>query len=448
LTAARGVALSALVLAILLAGYLLLFRGGGGHEYTLVFQTAGQLVKDDDVQVGGRRIGSIRDIRLTDDNQAEIDIDVDRSFGRLHEGTTAAIRATSLSGIANRYVALSPGANSRPALGAGAVLRADSTTSIVDLDELFNTIDPSTRRALQQFIQGNARWYAGRGEQANQAARYLDPALSSSRRLVNEVVRDQETFNDFLKSSQRTVSALAERRGALADLVSNANTTADAIGDENASLATALGLLPDTLRKANTTFVNLRATLDDLDVLVAESKPATKRLAPFLRELRPLVRDARPTIADLRTLVRRPGDGNDLVELLQRTPRLERVARPALRNSVAALRRSTPVLKFVRPYTTDFAGWVRDFGQGASNYDANGHYARIQPIFNAYSFADNPAGGTLTPIAPSQRLAGLQTGFVKRCPGAASQPPPDGSAPWRDAGGTLDCDPSLVLPGP
>jgi ABC-type transporter Mla maintaining outer membrane lipid asymmetry ATPase subunit MlaF len=49
LSAARGIALSALVLAVLLAGYLLLFRGGGGHEYTLVFQTAGQLVKDDDL---------------------------------------------------------------------------------------------------------------------------------------------------------------------------------------------------------------------------------------------------------------------------------------------------------------------------------------------------------------------------------------------------------------
>jgi len=447
MTAARGLALVALVAV---AGVLavVLLRNGDSTHYRLRFQNAGQLVEDDDVQVGGRRIGSVRDIRLTDDNQAEIEIAVDRSFGRLHEGTTATIRATSLSGIANRYVALSPGPNSRPELGAGAVLRADSTRSIVDLDELFNAIDPSTRRALQQFVQGNARWYAGRGEQANQAAQYLDPALSSSRRLVNEVVRDQDTFDAFLRNSQRTVSALAERRDHLADLVSNANATADAIGDENASLATALGLLPDTLRKANTTFVNLRATLDDLDVLVAESKPGTRRLAPFLRELRPLVRDARPTIADLRTLVRRPGAGNDLIELLERTPRLERVARPAFGNSIAALRRSTPVLKFVRPYTADFVGWIRDFGEGAANYDANGHYARIQPIFNAYSFADNPTGGTLTPIAPSQRLAGLQTGFVKRCPGASTQPPPDGSAPWRDVDGTLDCDPSLVPPGP
>jgi phospholipid/cholesterol/gamma-HCH transport system substrate-binding protein len=447
MTAARGVALLALA-AVIAVVAVVLMRDGDSTMYRLRFRDAGQLVKDDDVQVGGRRVGSVRGIELTGDNEAEIEIAVDRDFAPLHEGTTATIRATSLSGIANRYIALTPGANSRPRLGAGSLLGTDKTTSIVDLDELFNTIDPSTRKALQQFVAGNARWYAGRGKQANEAAKYLDPALSSSRALVNEVVRDQDTFDAFLKNSSRTVGALAARRDQLASLVSNANTTADAIGDENASLARALGLLPDTLRKANTTFVNLRATLDDLDVLVAASKPATKRLAPFLAELRPLVRDARPTIADLRTLIRRPGDGNDLIDLLNRTPRLELTARPALRDSTQALKDSTPVLKFIRPYTADFVGWLRDFGEGASNYDANGHYARIQPIFNAYSFADNPAGGTLTPIAPSQRLAGLQTGVVRRCPGAASQPAADGSAPWRDVDGTLDCDPSLVLPGP
>ena len=182
-------------------------------------------------------------------------------------------------------------------------------------------------------------------------------------------------------------------------------------------------------------------------MLVDESKPATKRLAPFLRELRPLVHDARPTIADLRTLVHRSGSGNDLTDLLNRTPRLEQVARPALRNSTQALKDSTPVLRFVRPYTADLVGWLRDFGQGAANYDANGHFARIQPIFNAFQFTDNPAGGLLTPIPPSARMTGLQTGNERRCPGAAIQPPPDGSAPFTD-GGNVDCDPSLVPPGP
>jgi phospholipid/cholesterol/gamma-HCH transport system substrate-binding protein len=43
----------ALALAVGLIAFLLL-RDGGGHTYRLVVQTAGQLVKGDDVQVGGR----------------------------------------------------------------------------------------------------------------------------------------------------------------------------------------------------------------------------------------------------------------------------------------------------------------------------------------------------------------------------------------------------------
>jgi phospholipid/cholesterol/gamma-HCH transport system substrate-binding protein len=445
-TAARGAALGALALAVAVVAFLLL-RGDGGTTYKLRFENAGQLVKDDDVQVGGRRVGSVRAIKLTDDNQAEITVKVQGDYAPLHEGTTAVIRATSLSGIANRYIALTPGPNSNTALPDGATLQAGDTTSIVDLDQLFNTLDPPTRKALQNVIQGSATWYDGRGVQANAATKYFSPAISSTRRVVNELISNQQTLAAFLRNASRTAGAVARRRDDLANLVSNTNTTAAAIGDENASLNRALALLPGTLRKANTTFVNLRATLDDLDVLVAASKPATKELARFLNELRPLLTEARPTIADLRTLVSRPGADNDLTDLLRKAPALQRAAKPSFAHSIQALQKVTPVIKFIRPYTPDFVGWLRDFGQGAANYDANGHFARIQPIFNAYSFSDTPAGGTLTPIPPSQRFAGLQTA-VRRCPGSASQAPADGSAPWRDVDGTLDCDPSLVPPGP
>jgi phospholipid/cholesterol/gamma-HCH transport system substrate-binding protein len=444
-TAARGVALGALVLAVAVVAVLLL-RGDGGTTYKLRFENAGQLVKDDDVQVGGRRIGSIRKISLTDDNQAEVTISVQGDYAPLHEGTTAIIRATSLSGIANRYVALTPGPNSNRELPEDATLGTDKTTSIVDLDQLFNTFDPKTRAALQQFIQGNATWYDGKGVQANAATRYFNPALSASRRLVNEVVADQQTLNAFLRNTARTTSALASRRVDLANLVSNANTTAGAIAAENTSFNQALALLPGTLRKANTTFVNLRATLDDLDVLVAASKPATKDLARFLSQLRPLIEEARPTVADLNTLVHRSGPNNDLTDLLAKAPALEKAAKPSFAHSIQALQKATPVIKFIRPYTPDLVGWLRDFGVGSANYDANGHFARISPMFNAYSFNQNTS--QLTPIPPSQRLAGLETNQIRRCPGAASQPPVDGSAPFRDSDGTLDCDPSLVPPGP
>jgi phospholipid/cholesterol/gamma-HCH transport system substrate-binding protein len=169
MTIARGVAVAALALAIVLVAVLLL-RGGATHQYDLLFQNAGQHVKDDDVQVGGRRIGSIRKITLTDDNRARVRVEIQEPYAPLREGSQAVIRLTSLSGIANRYIALTPAPNSAKQLDDGATLAAGSTTDVVDLDELFNTLDPPTRRALQGVIQGFAAQYQGKGPEAAKSA--------------------------------------------------------------------------------------------------------------------------------------------------------------------------------------------------------------------------------------------------------------------------------------
>lgn len=447
MTIARGIALAALVTAVVVVAVVLL-RNGDTHEYSALFQNAGQLVKGDNVQVGGRPIGTVADIELTDDNMARITFTIEDEYAPLRDGTEATIRMASLSGVANRYVTLTMAPANARELDDGATIKADDTTTPVDLDQLFNTLDPETRSSLKKVIRGSAEYYSGKGEQANEAAEYFNPALSTTRRVVNELTRDQEALSGLITNGAEVTSALSERGQDITDLVTNANLTAQAIAAEREAFSETLIALPDTLRRANTTFVNLRATLDDLDVLVAESKPATKDLAPLLRELRPLVRDARPTVADLRTLVNRSGPKNDLTDLLNQAPRLERVSTPAFRATTKALDQSLPVLSFARPYTPELIGFFRDFGEATSNYDANGHYARIMPMFTPFSFTDNPAGGLLTPRSPTEVVTGATTGNYARCPGAASQPAADGSAPWRDTDGELDCDPELVPPGP
>ncbi len=154
MTLARGLAVGALGVAVVVA--ILLLTGGNKHTYTLVFQNAGQLVKDNDVQIGGRRVGRVSDIRLSKNNLAEVKIQLDEPYAPLHQGTTAVIRSGSLSGVANRFISLTPGANSAPKLDDGAELGLDKTTTSVDLDELFDTIDPRTRKALQEVIQGSS----------------------------------------------------------------------------------------------------------------------------------------------------------------------------------------------------------------------------------------------------------------------------------------------------
>jgi phospholipid/cholesterol/gamma-HCH transport system substrate-binding protein len=448
ITLARAVALGAIVVAVIVVAVILL-SSGSETTYKLRFQNAGQLVKGDEVQVGGRRIGSVKEIKLTNNNEAEITIGM-KEFTPLHQGTTAIIRATSLSGIANRYIALTLGPNSAPKLKDGATITAERTTTPVDLDQLFNTLDPATRKGLQQVIQGSAEQYVGKGAQANDSAKYFNPFISSTDELVRQVNSDSQSLTDFIVDSSKLVSTVAERRDDLSALVGNANATAGAIANENVALASDLELLPTTLRRGNTTFVNLRSTLDDLTVLVNTSKPVAPKLAPFFRELRPLVAEAVPTISDLRKVVHQSGPNNDATDLLLKAPKLQRIASPTFRNSITALVKSQPSIEFIRPYAPELVGWIRDFGQGAANYDANGHFGRVAPQFNAFQYSDNPVP-LLTPQDPSQRLTSSIPNYFfpapRRCPGSASQPPADGSAPFRDSSGTLDCDPTVLIPG-
>ena len=417
-----------------------MFGDSGSYRVKAVFDNGGQLVKGNQVRVGGRPVGKIADIELDDRANAVVTLQVDDTVAPLHEGTTATIRASSLSGIANRYVSLKPGPNSNKKISDGGEIGADETSAPVDLDTLFDSLDPKTRQGLRNFIRGTGDQYDTRGVEAGQSIQYFAPFLGSTSRLTSELALDQATLSQFLRDGANTVSAIAERRDDLTNLVGNTNTAMRAIGDESTSLQRALELLPDTLRKANTTFVNLRTTLDDLDQLTAVSKPNTKTLAPFLRALRPAVHDARPTIADLAELIRAPGPNNDLIELTAKQPRLAELTATVFPRAIKALDRSDPVVEYARGYTPDLTAWLTKFGQVTAYYDANGHYARVMPVFSPTQL--DRVQNKLVAIPPQQRLAGFERGTRPTCPGAATQPSPDGSSPWPFRG----CDPTSGPP--
>src|SRR4051794_22404271 len=201
---ARVLTVGAVAAAIVLIAALLL-GGSSGHHYKLLFQTGGQLVKGNEVQIGGSPVGTVDSLTLTPDNQAEIDVTVDQ---QLHEGTTAIIRSTSLSGVANHYISVSPGPDNAPKLADDATLRGDSTTTPVDLDQLFDTFNARTRRGLQGVIQGFAATYSGNTQQANETYKYFAPSLSATDRLLKELGSDQQVLTDFLVNGGKVVTAI------------------------------------------------------------------------------------------------------------------------------------------------------------------------------------------------------------------------------------------------
>lgn len=446
---ARVAGVAALIVAAI-AVAMLLFGGDDGYKYDLRFETGGQLVPGNLVQVGGQPVGSVDEISLTDDAQAQVKITVDEP---LHEGTEAIIRSTSLSGIANRYISLSPGPEDAPELPADSVIAASDTTSPVDLDQLFNTLDEPTRRALQNVIKGQAAIYTGNTEAARETYKYFAPGLQATERLLAELTSDQASLSRFLVDGSTALGAIADRRDDLAALTSNANQALGAIAARNEELDRALVALPPTMRQANTTFVNLRAALDDLDPLIADLGEVAPDLPPFLRQTRRTVDPAIPVFRNLTQAIAKPGKANDLTDSLRDAPAAQKQARRSVDPSIEALDAAQPNIERLRVYSPDLLGLVGRLGQVTGYYDASGHFARVIPA-GANLFSN--AGGTLAPIAPAamfDQFTALGIGPFTRCAGAASQ----ANAGWPSPSdhpflgdGVLDgeCDPGDVLPGP
>jgi len=448
-TPARAAAITALAIAVIALAIVYL-SGSGGYRYTLVFQNASQLVPDNQVLIGGSPVGSVESIGLTDDNLAAVKVEVSQ---QLHEGTTAVIRATSLSGVANHYISISPGPNSSPPLEEGAELGLASTTTPIDIDHFFNTFPPPVRRGLSDFIRGNAAIYAGQGKAANRAYKYFGPALNRTDAFVRELNADQNLLARFIVSSSKLTTAVAQRGEALSSAISNANTAFGAIASQNVALDQTLRRLPPTMRQANTTFVNLRAAIGDLEPLVETAKPATKNLAPFLAELRPVFSKLIPFTHNLRLTVSRPGKGNDAGELLTVLPTVQQLVSKTFPHAEESIAAFQPNLNFIRAYVPDLFNGIAKLGTAAGYYDGNGHYLRAATALqNLFTYN----GGTLEPITKGQQFEafGGSASAHRRCPGGATQSAPDGSNPFVNppftgsSVSTSECSVGDAPPGP
>lgn len=481
----RGAALAALVIAAVAIAIILL-SSGSSYQVRAVFQNASQIVSGDQVEVAGTPVGTVSKIALTPNGQAELTLNInDSQFEPLHQGTTAVIRQASLSGIANRYVQLDLGPANAPRIPNKGTLPADNTTSTVDLDEIFNTLNGATRKGLQNVFQGSASQYAGRGNQAQLAWEYLNPAIATASILFHELNRDTSKFTRFITTSSHLVTDLASRQADLSGVVSHLSSTFTALANQHVALGESIQRLPPFMRLTNTTFVNLRSALVDLTDLVNVTRPVAPKLLALLQQLRPTAIDAVPTVKDLSNIISRPGPNNDLIELNQLAPALAKATvghvfangknrRGAFPVSQQALTESIPELAVARPYAVDLTGWFEGYSHPGV-YDANGATSRVAAVVGVGSVANGVSLPSCTPLVQSAlakvgiakcplgsalplltnaaaRLpfakSVLTTGQGDRCPGSMERgPTPGTSAAFYPETG-FPCNPKEIPTGP
>jgi phospholipid/cholesterol/gamma-HCH transport system substrate-binding protein len=464
------VALVTVALAGLIVLYVLLVGGVGGSTYTVTaeFASASQLVTGNNVNVAGAPVGQIKQISLSDNGQALVKMEIsDSAYTPLPEGTHATIRSASLSGIANRYVDLAlPTHPDGQTISSGGQISQADTTSEVDLDEIFNTLDKPTVAHLQQVIHGFATSYQGVGAKANRGFYYLNPFLSTSRRVFSELNSDQANLEGLVVDAAGLTSTVDQRSPELSSMIANLNGMLGTIGAQQSSLASAVAQLPDFMRQFDTTAVNLRAALDDVQPLINATRPVARKLQPFTKRLRGFARDAVPTVQGLNGIIKRPGAANDLIELTRLQDPLAQIgvgpvnrngaSRPgALPASAASLKDSLNQISTLRAYSPELTGWFDDFGQSGKS-DAFGGIGRISTTLNTFSVGPPSTGvpcnsivgiigGSCQPLSGTDLLGGLGIKDLQRCPGSNER---GLTSDQLTQGGTIDCNPNQVPVGP
>jgi phospholipid/cholesterol/gamma-HCH transport system substrate-binding protein len=429
------IALAVVVVALLL---------GRGPSYTLHarFANAGQLIEGGQVQVAGRKVGTIADITLSDDGQADVELSIDDDhLTPLRAGTRAAIRAVGQAGVASRFVELTPGPARAPELRDGATLPLTQTSGIVDLDQLLNAFGPSQRRAVAALVDHSAEVFAGSGARYfNAMLRRLSPAVVETQATVRELAYDRRALGDLIRTSADASRALASRPGDLEGAAVNAARTFAAIDRERAALASVLVRAPGVLAHATGTLARTSRTVDAVRPALRAVPAAARPLRGLLAEMTPALSDSAPVVASL---------DKQLPALRQSLSGLRRLDGPgvaALRSLAPALREMQPMLRGLRYYAPDFLLGVTNGLAGllASSYNSGGHYARLSFV----QFTQNTLSGfpsallTKFPLVPG--LLNLRTRLLAPCPGSAEPPAPDRSNPWVPEKGL--CDPGASIP--
>jgi phospholipid/cholesterol/gamma-HCH transport system substrate-binding protein len=430
---ARTLAVAALVVALALVAIVLLGGAEGGYVVRARFLDSGQLVKGNVVEVAGQRIGMVESLELTDDGRAEVAIRIDdERYVPLHRGTRMTIRTVGLSGVANRYVDVTPGSRRAPRIEDGGELSTQETTGAVDLDMLFNALGPQTREDIRTLLVEGARGLDGNERALNRMLGYADPAVAQGRALLEDVLRDEAAVERLVTAGARVSRALAAREGDVEAGIVSAAATMEAVDRERAALARTLGAAPGVLAQARGTLAETRGTLEVLRPALREARPVAPRLATTLRRIVPVTQRARPVVDDLLGLL------GPLRRGLRLLPAVEAAGTPALRSAASAVRGLQPILEEVRPYAIDvLQGLAVAPGGAAGAYDANGHYARVAAIGSSEGSA--AGASSLFPDFALPPFTGERTRQLSRCPGGAGPPAADGSTPF--APPEAPCDP-------
>jgi phospholipid/cholesterol/gamma-HCH transport system substrate-binding protein len=344
-----------------------------GYRVQVGFPEATTLGLEADVRVAGVPVGKLRKKKLdTHSNRTLAELEIDRKYAPLRSDAKAILRQKSLLG--ETYVELTPG-SSKKTVPEGGRLRDGQVQPTVELDEIFQALDPSTRAAFRRWQQDLAVGIKGRGRDFNDALGTL-PGFAKDGADVLEVLDTQEgAVTRLVRNTGVTFGALTENESQLRNLITSASRVFDATASQQDNLAEAIRIFPTFLDESKLTLARLQRFSTDTRPLIQDLRPVARDLEPTLRDVHALAPDLRSFFRDVDPLITASRTG------LPAGSEVIRGLKPTLAELTPFLQQINPILQYlelsqfqVSDFITNGAAALAD--TTASPGGGTGHYLR------------------------------------------------------------------------
>jgi phospholipid/cholesterol/gamma-HCH transport system substrate-binding protein len=351
-----------------------------GYRFKVAFPEATQLGLEADVRVAGVSVGKVRAKELDPKGgrRTIATIEVDRRFAPVRTTSRAILRQKTLLG--ETYVELTRGTPGSPTVKENGFLANSNVEPTVELDEILQALDPTTREAFHSWQQELAKTVNNRGQDFSDVLGNL-PQFSTNGADLLQVLDEQQTdVRNLIRNTGTVFAALSANEGQLRTLITSGEEVFSATASQNEALAETFRIFPVFLDESRLTFAKLKTFALNTDPLI-------KDLKPVARDLRPTLRSVRLLAPDLRRLFRNLGP---LIEVSKKgLPALRDTlngVRPLLDHTGPFLSQLNPILEFLELYQHQVRDFISNGGYALANTTSSltggvGHYLRqLGPI--------------------------------------------------------------------
>jgi virulence factor Mce-like protein len=337
-----------------------------GYRVMVNFPEATTLPQEADVRMAGVNIGRVKTKELDKGGvRTTVELEIEERFAPLPEDTQAILRQKTLLG--ETYVELSQGSKEAGTLDDSHV------TPTVELDEIYDAFDDSTRRAFAEWVEELTKAIKdGRSQDLNDAFGNFAGFATDGADLLQELDEQKVAVRHLIKNTGVVFNAISERQGTLRNLIDTSNQTFEATASRDDALAEVFHIFPTFLDESKATMARLETFARDTHPLVNAFKEPADDLGPTVRDLGDLAPDLEQLFRDLPPLIQASKTGAPaLTEVLD-------AARPFFDAAHIFLQEFNPILSYANFHQTTIAGFLANAGPDLNGDWGTGEKVQVQ----------------------------------------------------------------------